>query len=158
MELKNKTKHTFWKFGYDDDDLCHLVIPYFKDIPLVNCFFLQVSMQRVAKLKFLPNWKCLSGLSQKSEGRMKLRMLFRVMAHLVNSMGVWALYHLDTGRCCQCHYGTVDLENCRVIWMTILKTLTHKVFKEMRLYQDCKVRGAHHSFACSWSSSGLKCK
>lgn len=58
---------------------------------------------------------------------------------------------------CQCHYGTVDLENCRVIWGSILKTLPHKVSKAVRLYQDCKNKGCSslllHADAAAWDQN-----
>lgn len=58
------------------------------EVPLVSYSFLHVSMQRAAKVKFLSCCRSPLGLNQESEGRMKLRILCRVMACLVNSVGV----------------------------------------------------------------------
>lgn len=110
-------------------------------------FFLHVSVQKIVKLKFLPLCRCPSGLNKDPEGTVKLRILRKAVAHLVNSVRVWTLRHLDIGECCGCHLQSCWFRKLQYNLGGYPEDPTRKFSKEMRLYQDSKTRGPCH---CSY--------
>ena len=110
-------------------------------------FFLHVSVQKIAKLKFLPLCRCPSGLNQNPEGTVKLRILPKAVAHPGNLLWVWTLHHLNIGECCGYHLWSCWFRKLQYNLGGYPEHPICKFSKEMRLYQDSKTRDPCH---CSY--------